>query len=271
VSDVEWAELARSAGMRAIVIKSQFLPTVERAQLIRKMVSGIEIFGGIILNHSVGGLNLLSVEVAAELGAKVIWMPTWSSRNDISKGQFYLAGVKTCLKTFNQVIPGPEAGIEILEGGKLKGIVKEIVQIARDYQMVISSGHISVQESLVLVEECTKEGVPFMLAHPFFQSIEASIEEQKEVASRGGYIEHCFIQTMPMHGRLELPRIVEAMRAVGPSQTVMTTDGGWTWDPPAPEMMRMYIASLLRLKVDEESIRKMVQENPAKLLRLDEK
>ena len=268
VNDIQWAELARAAGMKAIVMKSQVFPTVERAQLVRKVVPGIEVFGGITLNHPMGGLNPVAVEVAAELGGKLIWMPTWGSKNDLSKSQFYLTRMKGFIKSLNSVVPGPEQGIELLEAGKLKPVVKEIVQIARDHRMAISSGHISIQESLVLVEECTKQGVPFMLAHPFSRSVGASIEEQKEVAKRGGYIEHCFITAMPMHQRLELSKIVEAIREVGPAQTVLTTDAIQTWNPPPPELMRMYVASLLYLKVEEDLIARMIRENPAKILGL---
>ena len=270
VDDIEWAEMARAVGMRAIVIKSQVFPTVERAQLVRRVVSGIEVFGGITLNHTVGGLNPLAVEVTAELGGKVIWMPTWSSKNDLSKSQFYLNRMKRYLRTFDLVMTGMEAGIEILEGGKLKAIVKEIVQCARDHQMIISSGHISIQESLVLVEECKKHGVPFLLTHPFSKAVGATIEDQKEVAKRGGYIEHCYITTMPMHQRLELSLILEAIEEVGSSHTVLTTDAVQTWNPPPPEVMRMYIASLLHLGVSEESIRQMIKENPARILGLNE-
>jgi predicted TIM-barrel fold metal-dependent hydrolase len=34
--------------------------------------------------------------------------------------------------------------------------------------------------------------------------------------------------------------------------------------------MRMYVASLLQLKIEEEAIRKMIQENPSKILGLDD-
>lgn len=266
---VEWAELARAAGMRAIVMKSQVFPTVEKAQVIRQIVTGIEVFGGIALNHSIGGLNPFAVEAAAELGGKVVWMPTWSSKNDLSKSQFYLNRMKGYLKTLNQVVPGPEAGIEVIEGGRTKPVVRDIIQIARDHQMVVSSGHVSVQESLVLAEECTRQGVPFLFAHPFSRSVAGTIEEQKEIAKRGGYVEHCFITTMPMHQKLEMARIVESIQAVGPARTVLTTDGGQSWNAPVPELMRMFIGSLLYLKVEEASIEIMVKENPAKILGLD--
>jgi hypothetical protein len=270
VEAIEWAEMARAAGMRAIVMKSQVFPTVEKAQVVRKAVPGIEVFGGIALNHSIGGLNPFAVEVAGELGGKLVWMPTWSSRNDLSKSQFYLGRMKRFFRTLDRLVPGPEAGIDILEGGKLKPVVKEIVQIAREHRMVVSSGHISFTESLVLAEECQRQGVPFLLAHPFSRSVGASIEEQKELASRGGYVEHCFITAMPMHQKIELSRIVDAIREVGPARTVLTTDGGQAWNAPPPELMRMYIGSLLYLGVSEDALRQMIQENPAKILGLDE-
>ena len=269
VDDIQWAKLARAAGMRAFVMKSQVFPTVERAHLVQKVVPGIGVYGGIALNHPMGGLNPLAVEVAGELGGKMVWMPTWSSKNDLSKSQFYLSRMRVYIKTIESAVPGPEAGIELLDGGKLKPVVKDIVEIAKDHRMAVSSGHISVQESLILVEECQKQGVPFTMAHPFSRSVGASLADQQEVAKRGGFIEHCFITTMPMHQRLELSHIVEAIQLIGPAGTVLTSDAIQAWNPPPPEVLRMYIGSLLQLGLDEESICKMIQENPSKILGLE--
>ena len=269
VDDIEWAELALAAGMRAFVMKSQVFQTVERAHLVQKMVPGIGVYGGIALNHPMGGLNPLAVEVAGELGGKVVWMPTWSSKNDLSKSQFYLSRMRAYIKTIETVVPGPEAGIEILEGGRLKPVVTDIVAIAKIHGMAVSSGHLSVEESLVLVEACQKQGVPFTLAHPFSRSVGASLTDQQEIAKRGGFIEHCFVTTMPMHQRLELSKIVEAIETIGPERTVLTTDAIQAWNPPPPEMMRMYIGSLLQLGLDAASISRMIQENPARIIGLE--
>jgi hypothetical protein len=269
VNDIKWAELARAAGLRAIVMKSHVFPTAERAHLIRKVVPGIGVYGGIALNLSVGGLNPLAVDFAAEVGAKMIWMPTWSSKNDLSKSQFFLSRMKKYVKAIEAAVPGPEVGVEIIEGGKLKPVVKDIIDIAKNHGMVISSGHLSVQESLVLVEACQKQGVPFTMAHPFSRSVGASIAEMQEVAKRGGYIEHCFITTMPMHQRLELSKIIEAIEAVGPDRTVLASDAIHAWNPPPPEALRMFVGSLLQLGLDPESIATMIQDNPAKILGLE--
>ena len=273
VDAVEWAELALSAGMRAIVIKSSMFPTADRALMVQKMVSGIEVYGGITLNHSVGGLNPLAVDITGETGGKVVWMPTWGSKNDLSKSLYsnrYINRMKKYIRSVDHVVPGPEAGIEIVEGLKLKSVVKEIVQVARHHRMVVASGHLSSQESLVLVTECQKQDVPFILTHPFNRAIDASIADQQEVVNRGGYVEQCFVGTMPLHMRLEFSVIAEAIEKIGPEKTILSTDAIETWNPPPPEMMRMFVASLLYLGVGEESIRIMIQENPREILGLRE-
>jgi hypothetical protein len=273
VDAVECAELSCSAGMRAIVIKSSMSSTAERARIVQKMISGIEVYGGITLNHAVGGLNPLAVDITGETGGKIVWMPTWGSRNDLSKSLYsnrYINRMKKYLRSVDRIIPGPEAGITILEGSQLKPVVKDIIQVARHHKMVIASGHLSIEESLVLVTECQKNDVSFLLTHPLNRAIDASIEDQKEVARRGGYIEHCFVSTMPMHMRLEFSVITEAIEKIGPEQTILSTDAVETWNPPPHEMMRMFIASLLYLGVGEESIRMMVRDNPRKILQLRE-
>jgi microsomal dipeptidase-like Zn-dependent dipeptidase len=253
------------------MMKSQFFPTVEQALLVQKTTQGLEVYGSITLNHPIGGLNPLAVDASGELGGKVVWMPTWSAKNELSKGGSYLNRLKSYLRFVQQTVPGPEAGIEILEKGKLKPVVKDIVQIAHHHRMVVSSGHISISESLQLVEECQRQGVYFVLTHPLSRSIGATHADLKEIAERGGFIEHCFIATMPLQHRLELSRIVEAIQEVGPAQTILSTDAVHTYHPPPPEVMRMFIGSLLHLKLDEASIRKMIHENPAKILELGEK
>ena len=57
VSDLEIARIAKRAGMRGLVFKNHFTMTADRAALAMHAVDGIEIFGGVVLNHAVGGLN----------------------------------------------------------------------------------------------------------------------------------------------------------------------------------------------------------------------
>ena len=169
----------------------------------------------------------------------------------------------------DQLLPSPEMGITVLDGeGRLLPVVDEILQIMKRYDMILASSHLSIEESLALAKACHKKGVKFILTHALNDRVNASIDQQKEIANMGGFIEHCYIQTMPLHQKLDIRRIPECIQAVGPENCVISTDAAFAYDPPAPEVLRMFIGSLLALGIDENSIRKMVQENPAKLLGL---
>ncbi|MDO8567452.1 MAG: DUF6282 family protein [Dehalococcoidales bacterium] len=269
VDDIEWAQLAQAAGMRALVMKSMVFPTMERAYLVNRVVPGIKVFGSITLNTNLGGLSPFAVETAGELGAKVVWMPTWSSRNDLVKGGLFMARMKRVISTMDSVAPSPEAGITVLDShGHLLPVVAQILEIIKKYDMVLATGHLSIEESLVLCRAAANKGIRFMLTHALNNRVNATIDQQKEIAGLGGFIEHCYITTMPMHQRLELKQVVEHIKAVGPEHVVITTDANAAWNAPPPELMRMFIGSLLQLGIDEAGIKAMAQTNPARLLGL---
>src|SRR6266545_6240880 len=62
IDGLDVATLARSKGMRCIVLKNHYDPTAGLAFLARKEAPGLEVFGGIDLNLPVGGMNASAVE-----------------------------------------------------------------------------------------------------------------------------------------------------------------------------------------------------------------
>src|SRR5262249_29416379 len=78
---------AAAAGHRAIVLKSHDSPTASLAWAVQRDVGdAIAVFGGICCDREVGGMNPAAVEVALELGARIVWLPTLSSRQDFENG-----------------------------------------------------------------------------------------------------------------------------------------------------------------------------------------
>src|SRR5262245_27838571 len=76
---IEAAQLARIYGMRGLVFKEHTTETASWAYLVSQMVPGIELFGGIVLNRAVGGLNPVAVEAMALTKGgrgRVVYMPT---------------------------------------------------------------------------------------------------------------------------------------------------------------------------------------------------
>src|ERR1700752_5508454 len=84
IDAIDLAKLAKSRGMRAIVLKHHYEPTASLAYIVRKEVPGIEVFGGISLDRQVGGINPSAVEYMAHVKGgfgRVVWMPTYDSEH----------------------------------------------------------------------------------------------------------------------------------------------------------------------------------------------
>lgn len=270
VTNIEWASLAAQSRMRGFVVKSHVWPTTAAVHTLREIQPELEIFPSITLNPPVGGLNPVSVEMAAQMGAKVAWMPTWSARQDTPKQSIYLERMRPWLRSLDpQRVQGEDALTILDDHGALLPEVRQILEICRDYGVTVASGHLPSRASLVLCRAASEMGVRFVMTHPMSGSVGASIEDQLEIVAHGGMIEHVLIGCMPMHQRADPRNIVEAIEAVGPEHCIMASDAIEAWNPPAPEVLRMFIASLLALGVKEDAVHLMTHDNPASALGLD--
>src|SRR5215831_7451295 len=82
IDDIDCAKEFLQHGLKGFVLKSHYVPTGERAQVVTKAVPGIKAFGAITLNHSVGGLNAVAVELAGRSQCKIVWFPTVDAENE---------------------------------------------------------------------------------------------------------------------------------------------------------------------------------------------
>jgi hypothetical protein len=268
VDNVEWARLASEAGLGGFVIKSHLFPTTAVAHTLSAQFPSLRIFGSITCNPPVGGLNPLSVEVAAQTGAKIVWMPTWSAAQSPPRTSIFRVRMSEHLTTLEEPDAAPD--IDILDStGALSLSARRIVELCALYGVTIATGHLPIASSLLLAEAARAAGTRVILTHPLSGSVGASLPDQKRFAELGGFIEHVFIGCMPMHQRADPHRIVEAIEAVGAAHVVMSTDAIEAWNPPQPEILRMYISTLLALGVPESDIYRMTHDNPAAALGLD--
>ena len=168
--------------MRGLVFKSHDYGTAPVAYTVQQLVPEVALFGGISLDVEVGGLNPHAVEAAGKLGAKIVWMPTFSSRNDMEKRN----------------ITGK--GISIFDENKhVLRAVSEILTLIKQYDMVLSSGHLSRQEIFALLQEAqNREMDRILITHPLAIRVgpTLSIDDQQEMVRPGVYFEHCFHSCM---------------------------------------------------------------------------
>jgi len=267
LEDVDEMSIARNAGMLGIVLKSHMFPTVGRAYHLRNLVPGIEIFPSITLNYSVGGLNPMAIESAARQGAKVLFMPTWSAEHDIQRGGMsrhirHFIDRADCLR--------PGTGIRLTgANGKLTQQARECLDCARQYGMTVCTGHISPQESIALADAAKDYGIDEVIfSHPDSGSVGAKREEIRDMCALGAVCEFCALGCLPPLQRIRPQEFVDIVGEIGSDKVILTTDYFFEWAPPGPETMRMLIGTFLALGMSEENVRKMVRDNPARMLGL---
>lgn len=252
---------AQEMGLRAIVLKSHDYATAPLAHIISRVATQIKIFGGVTLDFEFGGLNPHAVESSAKLGAKVLWMPTLSSANSRAK----------IGRLFGITLKGE--GISILDAkGELLAQVKDILDIAKNYDMVIASGHISPIETFRLVDFAQQIGISkILISHVMADDAleeSLSLSDQQRLAAKNVYMEHCLVMLMPVDGRVDPKEVVKAIRHIGAEHCIISSDLGLSYYCSPAEGMRMFMGILLRAGLSEKEIELMAKVNPARLLSL---
>jgi hypothetical protein len=256
---VDAEEAAREAdaiGMRALVLKSHAYPTGPIAVLMQKQVARLRVFGGICCDFEVGGLNPAAVEVALRTGAKVVWMPTFSSIPDRRK-----------LK-----LPGP--GIALLdERDRPISPLHEILRLAKQHDAVIATGHVDLPELFALADACRALGVKLVMTHALETHVGAdhTLAHAVEMAERGAVIEFTYLTCMPggFAASHDPATFARAMAAVDPARAIMSTDFGQDRSPHPALGMRLFIDEMLRAGITAQQIDLMARRNPARLLGLE--
>jgi hypothetical protein len=261
LDDVAVLELAKNMGMRGIVIKSQMWPSMGRTHFLNRLVPDIECFGSITLNSVAGGISPWVVEAAARQGAKVVWLPTWSSANKLGQD-----GFSRFMKEWFPTIKF-EPGLSCVDAsGKLTTDMKSIIALAKEMNLVLCTSHIAPTESLVVAEEAERVGFDrLVFTHPLSGSVGATLEQTKEMVKRGAYVELIALNIFYAN---HLDKMLQFIEEIGPQRCILSTDAFMEWVPPGPEYLRMFIGRLFIAGVGEEGIRAMVRDNPAKLLGL---
>lgn len=244
---------AEQLGLGAVVLKSHAYPTGPVAVLMQKTVERLRVFGGICCDFEVGGLNPAAVEVALRTGAKVVWMPTFSSVVDRRK-----------LK-----LPGP--GISLLDAhGKLVAPVEDILRLAKAHDAVVATGHTDLPEQFAVVDAARALGVRTVMTHALETLVgpDHELRDVIELADRGAVIEFTYLTCIPGGmAATEAPEtFARAMMAVGPERAIMSTDFGQERSPHPAIGMRMFIEEMLGCGVPAAAIDLMARKNPARLL-----
>jgi hypothetical protein len=260
IDALEAANQAKQAGMKGFVIKNHSYPTAPIAMMVNQLVPDFNAFGSVCLDYEMGGLNVHAVEYAGRSGARVVWMPTFSSANSRSK-----------MRELGLPLEGE--GYSILDiKGQLAPEIHQILAVIKKHDMVLASGHMSPAETFALEREARKQGInKFVVTHPLdheFFSQAFSKNDLVLLAKNGAFIEFTLIALLTWEFRHDPEEMVDVIKTVGAEQCIVSTDLGQIWNPPPVEGLRMFIVTLVKYGVTEDEINLMIKTNPAKLLGL---
>ncbi|MGH8732757.1 MAG: DUF6282 family protein, partial [Burkholderiales bacterium] len=180
MDDIDVAMLAKARGMRGILLKNHVAETASRAALVMKVVPGIEVFGGVVLNKAVGGINPDAVEwMHRTYGGrgKVVWLPTFESDKH----------VKTLAK--------PDArGLVVAPGGQVTPEMEAILKIIARENLVLATGHVHADEIIAVVRRARELGIKNILVNHGLTNIPGlSMGQAKQLAEMGALIEIAFL------------------------------------------------------------------------------
>src|SRR5580700_1290159 len=200
IDDIDCAREFLAHGMKGFVLKSHYIQTGERAQVATKAVPGSRLFGALTLNHSVGGLNPVAVELAGRSGCKIVWMPTVDAQNETagrldggsSKLPFW-AKIQRELAA-EGISPPPLTVID--QSGHLIEAARRCLERIAKHNMILATGHLGRHEIFALVRTAKDMGLKKVLVtHAEFPSQSLTADEQRALADMGAIIEHCFTTT----------------------------------------------------------------------------
>src|SRR5438876_4107509 len=200
IDDIDCAKEFLAHGMRGFVLKSHYIQTGERAQVVTKAVPGIKAFGAVTLNHSVGGLNPVAVELAGRSGCKIVWTPTVDAQNETAgrldggtaKLPFW-AKIQRELAA-EGIAPPPLNAVDA--SGKVVEPARRCLERIAKHNMILATGHLGRREIFALVRAAREMGVKkVVVTHAEFPSQNLTGDEQRELAGLGAIIEHCFTTT----------------------------------------------------------------------------
>jgi hypothetical protein len=269
IDDIDCAKEFLARGLKGFVLKSHYIQTGERAQVVTKAVPGSRVFGAVTLNHSVGGLNPVAVELAGRSGCKIVWMPTVDAENETA-GRLDGGSAKLPFWAKIQrelaaegISPPPLSVID--EAGELVEAARRCLERIAKHDMILATGHLGRREIFALVRAAGPMGVrKVLVTHAEFPSQNLTGDEQKALADMGALIEHCF--TTAYTAKTSWEHTFANIRRTGVQRTVISTDLGQTINPPVAEGFAMFAQKLLDAGFSAADVRTMAVANPARLM-----
>ena len=254
VDAIEAVQQAKANGMRAVVLKNHYEYTSGLAYIAGKQVPGVEVFGGVDLNLTVGGMNPAAVEyMAATTGArgKLVWMATFDAENQVRFSK------------------ENRPSVSVSKNGELLPATKAVITAIAKHGLVLATGHNSADEGLMLIREAKRQGVQhIVVTHAMNDPIRMSIPQMQEAAKLGALVEFVGGNIGDANGAARMDRFADAIKKIGPEFCILSSDLGQKGNPLPTDGFAAFLGAMKARGLTDQDIDRMARRNPAQLLGL---
>jgi hypothetical protein len=276
---VETCIEASEAGMRALVFKDHNTLTANCAEIVADFLARmaqeragtsraftpVEVYGGLTLNETVGGMNLKAVKTCLGYDRlRTVWLPSLDARHQ--RQAMGLAGGITVTDGAEDLTAEMKAILDV---------IAEHNQGAKKGRVSLSTCHVSNEEKAAVLKHVKRRGlqIPVLLDHVTQELTILNPSEAKEMIDLGGYLEFAECSCVPWPGMQDwviafdysFALIKELLAEKGPDHLVLITDAGQPGNKPVPGW-RSFLRTLLAQGVSETHVAAMAREVPAKIL-----
>lgn len=271
IDDLDLAKEFAAHKLKGFCLKSHYIPTAERASVVTKASAhlGVRAYGALTLNHSVGGLNPVAVEIAGRSGNKIVWFPTVDAENETAGRSTATEKLPFWAKIQRElaaegISPAPMTVLNTA-GDNLNEAARACVERIGKHDMILATGHLGKKEIYQLVKRGKEMGLKrIVVTHAEFPSQNLTPAEQLELANLGAFIEHCFTTMYTNKAPWEV--FFQAVREVGAERVILSTDLGQTINPPVAEGFAMFAQKMLDAGFTRAEVRRMAVTNPTELV-----
>jgi uncharacterized protein DUF6282 len=278
------AKLASQSGMQGILYKTIVHGPQGPAAAVRALLEQLEPWAN---EHQVRpiqawagfcvarGSKPPSVEMARghlEDGCRGVWMPIAQSANTLHKvgGRPIWWGASTTPYENSDPLPWEEAlqkGHYLLdEHGNLKQVIKDIFQLALDYDAMVFFAHATHPEIFAMAELVEKLGIKkAVIDHPFSPFVDLSLEQMQELTAAGIYMNFTYDEISPLLG-VDPARMCATIKALGTEYVTLSSDAGEPLFPNSVEAMRLIRAHMRAFGLTDDQVHQISAINPAKLV-----
>jgi hypothetical protein len=254
IDALDVARLALARGMRGVVLKNHYEPTASLAFLARKEAPGLEAFGGIDLNLTVGGMNPAAVEHMTTVTGgwgRFVWMSTFDAENQVRYSK------------------ENRPFVSVSRAGQLLPETKAVIAVIARHNLVLATGHVSSAEALLLLREGRQQGVSrLVVTHAINAPILMDIPGMQEAARLGAFIEFAGSTMANPSAAARVDRFADAIRKVGPEFCILSSDLGQEGNPVPPDGFGQFLLAMRAKGFSQPEIDMMAKDNPARLLGL---